>query len=113
MATGTGVTPFVAFARSGIRDFVLLHGVRTPDELYYQDELSPAADRYVPCISTPLPAESHSHYFAGRVTRYLTTELRPGRYDFYLCGRKEMIRDTILIIDDHFEGSRVFTEIFF
>ena len=34
-------------------------------------------------------------------------------YDFYLCGREEMIRDVTLLVDEAFPGSRVYAEIFF
>ena len=36
IATGTGIAPFVSFARSGITDFTLLHQAISADELYYQ-----------------------------------------------------------------------------
>lgn len=114
VATGTGVAPFVAFVRSGVQDFALLHGVRTPAELYYARELSVAARIYVPCISglqgaDPVVGEA----FAGRVTDYLQERFPLGQYDFYLCGRAEMIRDMTDIIDQRFPGSLLFTEAFF
>jgi benzoate/toluate 1,2-dioxygenase reductase subunit len=51
VATGTGVAPFVAYVRSGVRAFHLLHGVSSERHLYYADELRNAADAYTPCIS--------------------------------------------------------------
>ena len=49
----------------------------------------------------------------GRVTEYLDQHLTPGTYDFYLCGRSEMIRDVTLLIDERFPGSLVYTELFY
>jgi len=51
--------------------------------------------------------------FAGRVTDYLETELPPLPYDFYLCGRSDMIRDATLLVDERFSDSYVYTEIFY
>jgi benzoate/toluate 1,2-dioxygenase reductase component len=114
VATGTGIAPFVAFARSGVRGFDLLHGVRSAGELYYSRELSGAARQYVPCISGEAPpTREWPLAFAGHVGGWLAERLPPGAYDFYLCGRGDMIRDVMGIIDDRFEGSLVFTETFF
>ena len=97
--------------RAGITDFMLLHGVRKPTELYYRNYLEAAASHYIPCISSA--AEVPDGAYAGRVTDFIETELPQGEYDFYLCGGGEMIHDVILLVDDHFEGSRVFTEKFY
>jgi ferredoxin-NADP reductase len=48
-----------------------------------------------------------------RVTDFLEQKLSPGSYDFYLCGRGEMVRDATHIIDRRFPGARVFSELFF
>lgn len=114
VATGTGIAPFVSFARSGAKGFYLLHGVFDEEQLYYQDELESAALKYVPCLSGDLPpTPSFPHGIQGHVTDYLGNALPAGTYDFYLCGRNEMIADTTKLIDQHFEGSRVFAEMFY
>ena len=110
-ATGTGVAPFLAMAAAGVSGFVLLHGVRAADDLYYRDRLAPAAACYVACISGDHPVEKG--FFQGRVTAYLQSRLKAGAYDFYLCGKGEMIREVILLVDDRFAGSRVFSEPFY
>jgi ferredoxin-NADP reductase len=112
VATGTGIAPFVSMARSGIRGFTLLHGVRDPDQTYYAALWRQTAARYVACISGSAAA-SPPETFKGRVGDYLMKDLAPGAYDFYLCGRREMVRDVTWIVDDRFEGSLVYTEIFF
>jgi ferredoxin-NADP reductase len=47
------------------------------------------------------------------VTHYLQNKLPAGQYDFYLCGRGEMVRDAVAVIDRRFEAGRVFAETFF
>lgn len=147
VATGTGLAPFVSYAMAGLADFILLHGVRRSDELYYRDELRAAARLYVPCLShagenvssdgsggrgrrvdgtvrgdsrsaavgTPgdTGRNESGKIHEGTVTDYLARRLPRDRYDFYLCGRSEMIRDAILVIDDRFPGSLVYTETFY
>jgi len=117
VATGTGIAPFVSMARSGVRGFVLLHGVSMPGELYYQSLFETTPSTYVPCISRapdgPSSGGLGAAMFRGRVTTYIRNRLRSGVYDFYLCGREEMIRDATHLVDERFGGSHVYTEIFF
>lgn len=100
-ATGVGIAPFLSMVRAGATGFTLLHGVRRSSDLFHRDELEAAAARYVPCISPT------------RVTGWAGENLLPGRYEFSLCGNRQMIRDFIILIDERFPDSRVYTEIFF
>ena len=111
VATGTGLAPFVSMARSGVTGFLLLHGVNSTEDLYYAAEFKSAAKQYVPCISEA--DRSSGEYFQGRVSDYLRKILAPGLYDFYLCGRGEMIRDVTFLVDEKFSGSLIFTETFY
>jgi NAD(P)H-flavin reductase len=111
VATGTGVAPFCAMVRSGITGFTLLHGVDSPEDLYYQSTLRSVADLYIPCISKEYQAPAD--YFRGRVTDYLQQHLPPTAYDFYLCGRREMIRDVTWLVDERFPGSFIYSELFY
>lgn len=111
IATGTGIAPFVSMGRAGARDFILLHGVRRIEDLYYEGFFRQTAREYVPCLSRPVDSTGVS--FGGRVTRYVESTLPPGEYDFYLCGNREMVRDVTFLVDDRFPGSRVFAEIFY
>lgn len=113
VATGTGVAPFVAFARSGAKGFRFFHGVRCSEDLVYREELAAAAQDYQPCLSQASPAPQDGDFFSGRVTECLYQRLAPGMYDFYLCGKGDMIRDVMRLIDERFPDSRVFTETFF
>ena len=110
VATGTGIAPFLAFIRNGVRDFCCLQGATSESELLYRDEVEQASRDYIPCLSAP---ESNGLSWNGRVTSYLEQRLAKERYDFYLCGNGDMIRDAIRIIDLKFTGSRVFMETFF
>ena len=113
VATGTGVAPFVAFCRSGVNSALLLHGVPNPDQLIYRHLLEPCLNTYVACVSRAFDASGRlKRAFAGRVTAYLETMLKPDAYDFYLCGQRAMIKDVTALIDDRFGGSRVFIENF-
>ncbi|CAB1063501.1 hypothetical protein D1BOALGB6SA_8284 [Olavius sp. associated proteobacterium Delta 1] len=111
VATGTGIAPFCSMVRSGVTGFTLLHGVDSPQDLYYQLKLEPVADLYVACISSE--HQSPSEYFRGRVTDYLKKHLPPAKYDFYLCGRREMIREVTWLVDERFPGSLLYSELFY
>jgi NAD(P)H-flavin reductase len=111
VATGTGIAPFCAMARAGVTGFTLLHGVSSPEDLYYKELFRSTAKLYVPCL--PDITEAPVNSFKGRVSGYLANHLPPGPYDFYLCGRRDMIRDVILLVDAQFQGSLVYTEIFY
>jgi len=113
VATGTGIAPFVAYANSGLRGFVCLHGVRSPDQLYYRETLLGAAQRYVPCLSRPTtdPVVRPAH--VGRVTDLLRAWPAEPEIDFYLSGNGAMVHDALAIIDERFPGSRVYTEPYF
>jgi len=114
VATGTGIAPFVSMSRSGTTGFTLLHGVRTPPELYYESLFRTAAKAYVPCLtSAPKDASLPESAFNGRVTDYLEKHLPFGAYDFYLCGRQDMIRDVTFLVDERFPGPFIYTEIFY
>lgn len=111
VATGTGIAPFCSMAGSGVTGFTLVHGVDHPRDLYYQSQLESAADHYEPCISGEY--QSDTTYFRGRVTDWLKAHLPPAAYDFYLCGRREMIRDVTWLVDERFAGSLVYSELFY
>jgi benzoate/toluate 1,2-dioxygenase reductase subunit len=114
VATGTGIAPFVSMIRAGVVRFNLLHGVRRPSELYYRSLFRNAGQPYFPCLSATVSrSKAPENSFHGRVTDCLKRHFPADTYDFYLCGRKEMIRDVTFLIDDCFPGSYVYTEIFY
>ena len=109
IATGTGVAPFVAMSRAGIKGYVFLHGAKDPVSLLYRADLEKNAARYVPCLSEQTAGDA----FSGRVTDYLNHMDAAQDYDFYLCGHQEMIRDAFQIIDERFSGARIHSEVFY
>jgi len=111
VATGTGVAPFVSMARSGVRGFLLLHGVPRREELHYRETLRGSASRFMGCVSRESCPEE-TELFPGRVTGFLRERCPRGGHDFYLCGREEMVRDVIRLVDDRFPGARVYAEVF-
>lgn len=111
VATGTGSAPFVSMARSGVTGFTLLHGVSSAADMYYASVFQSTAKHYITCFSET--TESSDEFFQGRVTDYLQKNLAPGLYDFYLCGRREMIRDVTFLVDERFPGSFIYTEVFY
>ena len=98
-------------ARSGVSGFTLLHGVDNSEELYYASDLQKPAKQYIACLSGD--PEENSGYFRGRATAYIQKNLPARAYDFYLCGRREMIRDVTLLVDERFAGSHIYTELFY
>lgn len=113
VATDTGIAPFVSMGRAGASNFLLLHGVRTPADLYYESFFRTIAGTYVPCISDISRGPSPEACYHGRVTDYIKRRLQPSAYDFYLCGTGSMIRDVTSIVDDHFPDSRVYMDRFY
>jgi benzoate/toluate 1,2-dioxygenase reductase component len=114
VATGTGIAPFVSIARSGITNFLLLHGVSGEKDLYYEALFRKTASKFIPCFSKPITKKSViPNIFYGRVTDFIQNKLPRMEYDFYLCGRREMVRDVTLLADELFPGSFVYNEVFF
>jgi benzoate/toluate 1,2-dioxygenase reductase subunit len=112
VATGTGLAPFVSMARSGVTGFILLHGVNSAEDLYYTSVFKSAAKQYVPCISET--DRSYPTRIFGVALPIICEKIWPrGLYDFYLCGRREMIRDVTFLVDEKFSGSLIFTETFY
>ena len=110
VATGTGIAPFVSMSRSGVKGFVLLHGVPNAASLYYEELFRSVQCEYIPCLSRGIESND---FFGGRVTDYLTKIMPRMQYDFYLCGRGDMVRDVTLLVDKKFSGSLVYTETFY
>jgi len=114
IATGTGVAPFVSFARTGVTDYKLLHQAISADELYYRSYFQKNTPKYFPCLVEPPITESKpSNFFYGKISECIRKNLRPGSYDFYLCGEREMIQDVTLLVDEMYPESRLYTEVFF
>lgn len=114
VASDTGIAPFVSMARSGIQGFILFHEIDHPKNLYYESVFRPRSCQYFPCVSGDDAADRMpSGALQGKVSECIRKELRSGEYDFYLCGRREMILDLTKLVDNSFPGSLVYREVFF
>jgi ferredoxin-NADP reductase len=114
IATGTGIAPFVSFARSGVTDFTLLHQAVSTDELYYRSYFQKATPRYFSCLSQATNTDaSLPNLFCGKISECIRKNLLPGSYDFYLCGEREMLREVTRLVDETYPESRLYTEVFY
>ncbi|WP_051305566.1 ferredoxin--NADP reductase [Desulfogranum mediterraneum] len=114
VATGSGIAPFVSMLSSGFQARYLLQGARRPDQLYYRRQVSPLVDNYVGCLTAPgCLAKGKGWVYPGQVTAYIDQLLPVEDYDFYLCGKWEMIRQATHIIDRRFPEAKVFSEGFY
>lgn len=114
IATGTGLAPFVAFARSGIEGITLLHGIKVTDALHYDALFTAANINYIACLSNAnLSLKGKVTIYHGSIEHYLSHCLPKGIYDFYVCGGTVMIRDVTQVIDHLFPDSHLFYETFY
>ncbi len=108
VATGTGIAPCRAYARTHPDlDLTILHGVRTAEDLFYREEF--AGRPYHPCLSAESGAGFH-----GRVTDFSRTFDFPAGAHFYLCGANEMfyeMRD--LLKERGIDPAALFTEAYY
>jgi ferredoxin--NADP+ reductase/benzoate/toluate 1,2-dioxygenase reductase subunit len=113
IATGTGVSPFHCLALSHPElDFKLLHGVRTPFELYDYKLYDP--ERFFACVSGFERRAAGVRLYTGRVTSYLRENpVEPTRL-CYLCGNSDMIYECYAILRGcGVPPSRIFAEVYF
>jgi len=114
IASGTGVAPFASMLRSGLdKDKILIHGGRTLDSFYFQDELmqSLGEENYIRCCSR----EKGEGVFEGRLTAYLREQASfdPER-KYYLCGLAEMVVESRdLLIEKGVPFENIIAEIYF
>lgn len=114
IASGTGIAPFLSMLRSGLhKDKVLIHGGRTLNAFYYQDEIREilGKENYVRCCSQ----ERGNGVYEGRLTNYIR-ELNdlPGDRKYYLCGLAEMVVETRdILIEKGIPYENIVAEIYF
>ena len=109
VATGTGIAPFLSILRTSTpweryRRVILVHGVRHPNELVYQDmlgEISRArGNRFVLIKTTTreqVPDALHGRIPAvledGQLESMAGAPIAPERSQFMLCGNPGMLKD--------------------
>ncbi len=106
IATGTGVAPCRAYARTYPNvDLTLVHGVRSADDLFFRAEFE--SFNYVPCLSK----EEEAGCYSGRVTDWLERNPQGADVHYYLCGAYEMIYDVQdLLIAQGVPPEHIYTE---
>ncbi len=97
LGAGTGVVPLYSMLKEYVsrfsqKKFVLLFGVRTKNDLFFDDEFKKLAKensnfRYIPVLSR----EKWSGK-AGHVQDHLPTDVK--NKTFYICGLKELVLET-------------------
>ena len=107
VATGTGIVPIWSMLhdqleRDHARTITLFWGLRSEQDLYYQDELAALARKYAnftafTTLSRPEPGWTGA---AGRVTRLIDEHVRSvANLSVYLCGNSAMIADVMALIN--------------
>lgn len=113
IASGTGIAPFSAFFRSGLKENkTLIHGGRFSHSFYFEKEFAPIfKENYIRCCSQ----EEAEGLYNGRLTRYLQKIKEfPSNCRFFLCGSPEMVvevRD--LLIERGVQYDKIVAEIYF
>jgi len=110
IATGTGLAPFMSmvhthYQKDSNRQWVLTHGVRYPQDLSFDEELSALNQEghfhYLPVISRPQDYPDWTGR-TGHVTKLVSEgvveqetglSLDPKNFDVLLCGNPAMIKD--------------------
>lgn len=108
ISTGTGIAPFRSmilskrFSDHPPERALLIHGVRTEDEILYQGEMEKAGAKVIYTVSQA-PENYTGH--KGRVTDFLRTLPSTWRWhttDFYICGNGDMIREVTNLLHGGF-----------
>jgi len=119
VATGTGVTPYRSMLPEIVRrmrergtEFVLLFGVRTPEELLYGEEFAAFEHAhpgftFIPCYSRIKRQHLEGNERAGYVQRVFG-ELQPDpdRDQVLLCGNPNMIDEAMADLGERGFGHR-------
>lgn len=114
LSTGTAIGPFLSIlaeieAQKRFDDIVLVHAVRTKQELVYQEliahllKLYHGRLQYIPVVSREKITDIHSDRIPTLLLNnklFTTTKIVPTieKSFFYLCGNPEMVRDTKLAL---------------
>ena len=114
VGTGTGIAPFLAMMDDGVKIDYLIHGAKTFSELFYKEKCKEGAGDYACCISRETAPENEDYrFYHGHVTRFVEEELPTGDYDFYICGKWDMIREVVHVIDSRFPDAAIYNEGFY
>lgn len=107
ISTGTGIAPIIPILKhlnkeTFTKEVIHLWGIRTEKDNYsdWIFDFENLDIKNVVCISQP---EGEGEFYHGRVTKYLNAELvgqiEFNNYDYYVCGRKEIVRDIVTSLE--------------
>lgn len=107
VATGTGIVPVWSMLhdrleRNYARSIILLWGLRSQRDLYYQDELAALTKQHanftaITTLSRPEPGWTGT---AGRVTKLVEEQIPSvASLAVYLCGNSAMLADVMALIN--------------
>jgi ferredoxin--NADP+ reductase len=115
LSTGTALGVFLSILKTGapwarFRDIVLVHGVRTVDELAYGDTVQRFADEYpgqfhfVPVVSREvtdfaLNGRITDAIVSGALERHTGVKLHAGTAQTMLCGNPAMVKDSTALLE--------------
>lgn len=126
VATGTGISAFLPMLQSSdiwqhYQTVILVHGVRTPDELAYRDQLQSLVKereknlggqfKYLPvCSQAPLngPSRITTLYENNTLATLANETLNPAQSRIMLCGNPQMVTEmrALLSLDGFAAGRR-------
>lgn len=112
IASGTGIAPFHAMAKSGLAvNKTLIHGGRKRDNFYFSDFFGHLLqEKYVRCASI----DEGDGLYPGRLTAYLRDQQLNPELTYYLCGSSEMVVDTRdLLVSKGVPYNNIISEIYF
>ena len=117
IANGTGVAPFVSMARAGLSGGKrLLHGARSLQDFYFQDELEAAmGERYTRCLSGPgRESPEAAGAFRGRLTAFIGSRHWDPGLCYELCGSALMVTEVrALLIGAGVPHAKIVSEVYF
>ena len=105
VATGTGIAPFRSmlhdlFERHLTNTVTLFWGLRSEDDVYYQDELEALAQQHpnFSFVMTLSRSERNWNEAKGRVTQLVEKIQTVNNLAVYICGNKRMVTEVTKIV---------------
>ena len=117
VATGTGIAPIRSMLLHAIQTtpMTLYWGLRHETDIYWNKEFVDLAKQYPTFQYTLVLSKPETQWQGktGHVTEYLADEGDLTDADYYLCGNKQMISDTkVLLLAHHVPDVQIKTEMF-
>lgn len=112
ISAGTGIAPFNSFLQSyKNQSITLIHGSKTLDKFYFENELKFKNDKYIRCCSK----EADNTVFPGRLTKYLEkVDNFSSIITYHLCGSAEMVNEVRdILIKRKVPYEKIQSEIYF